>query len=253
MQRTSTFSLPVGVFCLVPVILIGMISNMKIAITGASRGIGLSTAQRLSADNELYLTASSTDSFKEHVPRAIEINGDLSTLAGVDIVANSIMSQTDTLDVLFNNVGVMIMKKFEDMTPDDINHLLNLNLRSHLLLTRQLLPLLVKSENPQIIFMSSMAAKSSIVGESVYAATKSAITGFANVLRNELGGRVRVTAIHAWGTNTFGADESEPLIEPKDIGEVVEFIINRPNSMMVESIDLSNPRQWRGAQAPWSP
>lgn len=227
---------------------------MKIAITGASRGIGLTTSKQLNkTGNTLYLTASSKDSFKEHLPGAVELSGDLSTPEGVKKLADEIAAQTDSLDVLFNNVGVMIMKKFEQMTPDDINHLLNLNLRSHLLLTRQLLPLLEKSSNPQIIFMSSMAAKSSIVGESVYAATKSAITSFAGVLRNELSGKMRVTAVHAWGTNTWGADESIPLIKPEDIAEVVDFIIARPKTMMVESIDLSNPAQWRGGKAPWSP
>lgn len=227
---------------------------MKIAITGASRGIGLATSRQLNkTSNTLYLTASSKDSFKEHLPGAVELSSDLAAPDGVKKLADEIAAQTDSLDVLFNNVGVMIMKKFEQMTPEDINHLLDLNLRSHLLLIRQLLPLLEKGNNPQIIFMSSMAAKSSIVGESVYAATKSAITGFAGVLRNELSGKMRVTAIHAWGTNTWGADESIPLIKPEDIAEVVDFIIARPKTMMVESIDLSNPYQWRGGQAPWSP
>ena len=101
--------------------------------------------------------------------------------------------------------------------------------------------------------MSSMAAKSSIVGESVYAATKSGITNFANVLRNELGSEIRVSAVHAWGVDTWGAPKTEEFIQPQDVAQTMEFIVSRPATVMVESIDLSNPVQWRGAQAPWSP
>lgn len=62
-----------------------------------------------------------------------------------------------------------------------------------------------------------------------------------------------VTVNHAWDVDTWGADESVKLIQPADIGDVVDFIITRPQSVMIESIDLANPHQWRGSQAPWSP
>lgn len=227
---------------------------MNIAITGASRGIGQATAKRFNTpENSLYLMASDQKSFQEPLPGVTTVTGDMQRPEEIQRISKELSSQVGSLDVLFNNVGVMVMKKFEDMSFDDINHLLDLNLRSHLLLTQQLLPLLEKGNNPQIIFMSSMAAKTSIVGESVYSATKSAITSFANVLRNELNGRVRVTAIHAWGVNTWGADDAATLMKPENIADVVEFVVTRPSSMMVESIDLSHPSQWRGSQAPWSP
>lgn len=148
----------------------------------------------------------------------------------------------------------MIMKKFDQMSEADIAMILDLNLRSHMLLTHALLlPALRKSDNPQIIFMSSMAAKSSLVGESVYAATKSGITNFANVLRNELGLEIRVSAVHAWGVDTWGAPQPEIFIKPADVAATMELIISHPPTTMVESIDLGNPHQWRGGQAPWSP
>ena len=98
-----------------------------------------------------------------------------------------------------------------------------------------------------------MAAKSSIVGESVYGATKAAITNFANILRNELSGRIKVSVMHAWGVNTWGAKAAHLLLRPEDIAEALEFIITRNKKFLVESMDMSNIRQWRGGQAPWSP
>jgi NADP-dependent 3-hydroxy acid dehydrogenase YdfG len=110
----------------------------------------------------------------------------------------------------------------------------------------------MKSNDPQIIFMSSMAAKTSINWESIYWATKAGITNFSNILRNELGVKIRISTIHSWGVNTFGADESIPLLKPTDIANCVNFIINTPRPVCIESIDLSHQNQRRWWNAPWS-
>jgi NADP-dependent 3-hydroxy acid dehydrogenase YdfG len=227
---------------------------MNILITGASRGIGRATAKQLDkVGNALFLVATSNDSFKDTFQNATLFAADLTKPEEITTLAAKIAQQAGQIDVLINNAGVMVMKKFEQLTEADITLMLDLNLRAHMLLTHALLPTLRKSDNPQIVFMSSMAAKSSIVGESIYAATKSGVTNFANVLRNELGPDIRVSAVHAWGVDTWGAPKSEEFIQPTDVAVTMEFIITRPTTVMVESIDLSNPMQWRGSQAPWSP
>lgn len=228
---------------------------MKILITGASRGIGLAEAKRLNKlENELFLTATSLSSFKDSgLDKAKIFAYDLTKEDKIRKLSDEIKSKTKSLDVLINNVGVMIMKRFKEMTSGDINTILDLNLRSHILLTKEILPLLEQSTNPHIIFMSSMAAKSGIVGESVYSATKGAISNFANVLRNEMGPKIKVSVVHSWGVNTFNYDRPEILLKPDNIAEVVEFIITRDKNFLIESVDLSNVHQWRGSEAPWSP
>lgn len=227
---------------------------MNILITGASKGIGRATAQLLDVPgNKLFLAARSKDSFTDEFKHAELFASDLTKPDEIKQLVKDISDQAGHIDVLINNAGVYSAKRFEDMSDDDIILTIDLILRAHVLLTRATLPLLKSAEKPHIVFMSSMAAKSSIEGESVYSAAKSGITNFANVLRNELSPGVRVSAVHAWGVDTWGADKPEDFIRPEDVAQTMQFIITRSDSVVVESIDLGNPKQWRGGHAPWSP
>jgi len=226
----------------------------KVCITGASKGIGLAEAQLLSENHELFLHASDLSSFDN-----INLNGaslfgyDFTKIENIEKFTNQLKAKTDTLDVLVNNVGVMVINSFADFSDEDINRLITLNLHSQLLLTKKLIPLLLKSDNPHIVFMSSMSAKNRIIGESVYAATKAGIMQFAHALRNELAGKIRVSTIHSWGVNTWDDHENAPILVPENIAETLEFIISRERPFLIESIELGHENHWNGASAPWSP
>lgn len=226
----------------------------KICITGASKGIGLAEARLLSKDNELYLHASKLSSFEDSGLLNSHFFGhDLSNVANVGKFASELMSRTASLDTLVNNVGVMVIDKFIDFSDDDIARMITINLHSQLLLTKKLLPLLLKGKDPHIVFMSSMSAKNRIIGESVYAGTKAGIMQFAHALRNELAGKVRVSTIHSWGVNTWNDTENAPILTPKNIAETLEFILSRERPFLIESIELGHENHWNGASAPWSP
>jgi 3-oxoacyl-[acyl-carrier protein] reductase len=228
---------------------------MKILITGASKGIGLAEALFLNKQgHELFLVGSTKESFtgkgmeKQHL-----YSCDLRNQTELNEFFSQIERDTESLDVLVNNVGVYLLKKFEETTDEEIGNTLDVNLKSHMLITKHLLPVLLLSENPQIVFMSSMAAKYQVNGESIYSATKGAITNFASVLRNEYKSKIKVSTIHSWGVNTFDYSGPDTLLQPENIAEALDFIITRERNFCVESIDLSNINQWRGSEAPWSP
>lgn len=228
--------------------------NKKICITGASKGIGLAEAQLLSKGNEMYLHASNPSSFdKVSIPNSTLFGYDFTKMENVDLFVEELKQKTNTLDVLVNNAGLMFVEKFSEFPDKDINTLITLNLHAQLLVTKKLIPLLLKSKDPHIIFMSSMSAKNRIVGESVYAATKAGIMQFAHVLRNELAGKIRVSTIHSWGVNTWDDKEGAEILTPNNIAETLEFIISRKRPFLVESIDLGHESHWNGASAPWSP
>ena len=226
----------------------------KICITGASKGIGLAEAKLLSKSNELFLHATNISSFNNNnINNAHFFGQDFTDINNIEKFVNQLKEKTTSLDVLVNNVGIMVINNFSDFSDNDINSLITLNLHSQLLLTKKLIPMLLKSENPHIVFMSSMSAKNRIIGESVYAATKAGIMQFAHVLRNELANKIRVSTIHSWGVNTWGDDENVPILVPENIAETLEFILSRERPFLVESIELGHENHWSGANAPWSP
>ncbi len=226
----------------------------KICITGASKGIGLAEAQLLSERSELFLHASKISSFDSvKIDNAHFFGEDFTVIENVNKFVNQLKEKTKTLDVLINNVGVMVIEKFSDFPDEEINRLITLNLHSQLLLTKKLIPMLLESDNPHIVFMSSMSAKNRIVGESVYAATKAGIMQFAHVLRNELAGKIRVSTIHSWGVNTWNDDGNAVILAPENIADVLEFILSKDRPFLVESIELGHEDHWNGASAPWSP
>lgn len=228
--------------------------SRKICITGASKGIGKAEAEILYADHELYLQATSLDSFQDlGLPNAKLFACDFADLTQIDHFVHELKSQTDTLDVLVNNAGFMTIDSFQHFSETLMHRMITVNLEAQLLLTQKLLPLLLKSNNPQIVFMSSMSAKNRIVGESVYAATKAGIMQFAHVLRNELAGKVRVSTIHSWGVNTWNDEADAAILKPEHVAETLQFILSRERPFLVESIELGHESHWNGALAPWSP
>lgn len=228
--------------------------SRKICITGASKGIGKAEAEILYADYDLYLQATSLDSFHDlGLPNAKLFASDFADLTQIDHFVNELKSQTDTLDVLVNNAGFMTIDSFQHFSESMMHRMITVNLEAQLLLTQKLLPLLLKSSNPQIVFMSSMSAKNRIVGESVYAATKAGIMQFAHVLRNELAGKVRVSTIHSWGVNTWNDEADAAILKPEHVAETLQFIVSRERPFLVESIELGHESHWNGAMAPWSP
>lgn len=227
-------------------------------VTGASRGIGLAIAKSLAplVDN-LVITSKYQETLDKaaaqiKATKLTKIVANLEDEKEVLKLVQEVESKFDYLDILVNNAGIMLGKRFEKNSLEEINRLINLNLRAYILLTHHLLPLLKKGTNPQVINISSCAANAQIFGEAVYSATKAAVTAFSNVLRKELNDQnVRITAIQPWGVDTYKTPQPDYLLNPNEIGEMVSYIISRPPTVQIDLVELSHIRQWRGKKPPW--
>lgn len=228
-----------------------------VLITGASRGIGFSIAKALESSFEnLILVAKHKENLDKAVSnltksKTVVIPTSLEDEKEILRLVKQVKQKFDSLDVLINDAGAYIGKRFEKITPKEISQLINLNFKSYYLLTQQLLPLLKKGNNPQIINISSCAAHANIYGESLYSATKAAVTSFSDVIRKELNkDKIRVTIVQPWGVDTYETPQPD-LLNPDEIGKLINYIVNVPPNTQIDLVEISNIKQWRGEKPSW--
>jgi 3-oxoacyl-[acyl-carrier protein] reductase len=170
----------------------------KIAlITGGSRGIGAAIAKRLAADGaKVAITyskgADSAASVVKEIERdggkAIAIQADATDADAVKAAIEKTVATFGRLDILVNNAGTAIPKTFEETTLEELDRLLNINIRGVFIATQAALKHM-KSGSRIIMIGSSVGEHVVVPGLVPYAATKGAVKMFTQGLSRELGSR----------------------------------------------------------------
>jgi 3-oxoacyl-[acyl-carrier protein] reductase len=173
------------------------LTNKVALITGGSRGIGAAIAKRLSADGaSIAFTYAKDATSANEVVRAIEQKGGKAIAIKADggdasAVKAAVAKTVETygqLDVLVNNAGTAIPKPFEETRLEDIEHVLNLNVRGVMVATQEALKHL-KSGGRIIMVGSCVGERVIAPGLVSYSATKGAVKMFTQGLAREIGGR----------------------------------------------------------------
>jgi uncharacterized protein len=163
-----------------------MIADRRVLVTGATGGLGQAIARRLTRRGAaLVLTGRRTEVLE---PLAEELGAraiacDLSDLGEVERLACT----AGHVDVLVANAGVPATGVLVDLLGDDINRMLDVNLRAPIALARALAPAMLERGSGHLVFVSSLAGKVASPASSVYSATKFGLRGFALGIRQDLG------------------------------------------------------------------
>jgi 3-oxoacyl-[acyl-carrier protein] reductase len=166
-------------------------------VTGGSRGIGAAIAKRLAADGaSVAITYAKDAAMASAVVKAIEANGGKAMAiqadaADVDAVKSAVekaVAAFGRLDVLVNNAGTAIPKPFEETTLDELNRVIDINVRGVFVTTQAALKHM--NDNGRIIMIGSCVGERVLTpGLVPYSATKGAVKMFTQGLSREVGSR----------------------------------------------------------------
>ncbi|MCM1056939.1 MAG: SDR family NAD(P)-dependent oxidoreductase [Firmicutes bacterium] len=187
-----------------------MKSNRKTAlITGASRGIGLATAECFSAAGyDLILTCKNSMESLQETAAGLREKNQIQCLAvqadmGREEDVLRLFQSIDSLDVLVNNAGIAYMGLLTDMTAEEWHRVLSVNLDACFYTCRAAIPLMLKRHRGKIINVSSVWGNQGASMEVAYSASKGGVNAFTKALAKELApSGIQVNAIACGAIDT---------------------------------------------------
>ena len=184
------------------------LENKIVLITGAARGMGAATARLFAAEGARLVITDVLDAEGEALAREL---GDAALFRHHDVadeeqwrrVAQEAVSRFGGIDVLVNNAGVLLMRGVLDITKQDFERVLGINLVGTFLGIKTVAPSIIERGGGAIVNISSIDGLKGSNATAAYSASKWGVRGLTKVAAMELGPRgVRVNSIHPGGIST---------------------------------------------------
>jgi short-subunit dehydrogenase len=162
-------------------------------VTGGSRGIGPYIAAALAArGSRIALVARSQGELDANAltlggagAEVIAVAADVTSSEARRALVATVERELGPVDVLVNNAGGDPQRRFHDLSEDEIEHVLDLNLTSAVILSRLVLPGMLERQRGHIVNVSSMAGRTGFPYTEAYAAAKDGLIGFTRVVRGD--------------------------------------------------------------------
>ncbi len=219
-------------------------------ITGAARGLGAATARMLVEGgcrvalldtNAGRLSAVAAD----FGPDAMSIVADISCPNEVETAVGRVLDEFGRIDYLVNCAGVDHTLSVADLSVEQWDRILGVNLRGPFLLTRSVFPIMCRQNDGHIVNVASTAAVRAWPNASAYCASKWGLVGFTRAIGTE--GRphnVRATAVIPGGMQTEFFDrpdlttkpDPKNLNDPANVARIIAFTLGQPMGSVVQEI-----------------
>jgi 3-oxoacyl-[acyl-carrier protein] reductase len=228
-------------------------------VTGATAGIGRAIGLALGRAGARLAICARTEAnvratlgeFQAAGIDAIGMPCDVSDPACVEAFAAFVRKQRGAPKVLVNNAGIGRLKPLEELSLEEWDGIMGVNVRSLYLVTRAFLPDLKAAGGGTVVNVASLAGKNGVEGGTAYCASKHAVLGFSKALMLEVRKHnVRVVAVCPGSVDTaFGGRAERPranrdrVLRPEDVAHAVLATLTVADRAMISEVDIrpTNP------------
>jgi len=154
------------------------------------------------------------------------------------------LSSLGKIDCVINNAASFKLDTFENTSFDEIENIISTNVLGSMFVTRASLDLL--NEDSKIIFINSVAGLYEFEGQSVYCASKHALTAFSSILSKELKEKkIKTVSIHPGGIDTplwtktaYPLGDTDKALKVDDIAKMIAYVLNSPDYIEYKTITM---------------
>ena len=232
--------------------------DQVVVITGASSGIGRSTALHLASRGAKVVLGARRESQLRALAQEIEAAGGQAVYRSTDVTRRQdLQALVDTgvdrfgrVDVIVNNAGIGPLSRFDELRVEDWDAMIDVNIRGVLYGIAAALPVFRRQGSGHVINIVSTAGLRIVPAQGVYAATKNAVRTLTEALRQEAGPTLRVTEVSPGfvatefaSSNTDASTRAavekqmgEMAIGPDAIARCIAFALEQPREVDVGTI-----------------
>jgi len=230
------------------------LKNKLVVITGASQGLGESLAYKLAQQGaNLALLSRSTAKLKQVKAKLQSFKVkteifpcDISQPDQVKFITKAILKKFKTIDVLINNAGIWLEGSTEKSDPEKINTMFQANTLGAIYLTAAVIPHLKTRRQATILNVISVAGVEPSKDWSIYTASKYAMRGFTDSLKQEMQRtNVKVIGFYPGGMNTnlfinAGRQaKNEPwMMKKQQVADILIFLLTQPKDIVIDHLEV---------------
>lgn len=214
-------------------------------ITGASSGIGAWMAQELSRLGAIVILLARSKEKLQQIAALMQgkhecIVTDITSSDQILAATKQIIHTYGQIDILINNAGYAVFESFAEASLETLEEMMNVNYMGTVRCTKAILPYMLLANSGHIVNVASLAGKISTAKSSGYSASKHAVLGFTNSLRQELKGTsIHITAVNPGPIDTPFFEQADPsgeyvskmkshMLQPSQVGQaVIRAIVKR--------------------------
>lgn len=207
--------------------------NHVAIVTGGGGGIGFGIAQGLIEEGARVVIVGRRENVLQEAvavlgPAAGYIAGDISNPAHAQHMVDETLNRYGRLDMLVNNAAIRLLERPIGQQPlEDIDLLIDVNLRGSILITNAAVPHLLNSPAPAILNISSASGRSPAAFTGVYGATKIALIHLTRVWAIELAPKVRVNCLCPGPTHTPAFEQVRAIFPPLEEVAAADTLLGR--------------------------